>query len=68
MAEPAAASSLAEIRRRLQAIYDRMTRTDAQQLWDEAATLVESLPPGSHGRRRIQWLMEAIKEKGKALR
>lgn len=57
-----------EIRGRLQAIYESMTRATAIELWDEAATLVESLPPGSRTRREVQWLMEAIKEKAKALR
>lgn len=56
------------VRRRLQAIYEHMTRADAAALWDEAATLVESLPEGSRARREVQWLMEAIKEKAKALR
>ncbi|MFQ5792615.1 MAG: hypothetical protein ACE5JI_19255 [Acidobacteriota bacterium] len=45
-----------------------MTRPQAQERWDEAATLVESLPPGSRARREVQWLIEAIKEKAKALR
>ena len=57
-----------EIRRRLEAIYESMTRATATALWDEAATLVESLPPGSRARREVQWLMDAIKEKAKALR
>lgn len=57
-----------EIRGRLQAIYEGMTRATATELWDEAATLVESLPPGSRARREVQWLMDAIKEKAKALR
>ena len=56
------------IRHRLQAIYERITRSDAATLWDEAATLVETLPPGSRARRKVQWLMDAIKEKAKALR
>ena len=57
-----------EIRGRLEAIYESMTRATAAALWDEAATLVESLPAGSRTRREVQWLMEAIKEKAKALR
>ena len=61
-------SSRGDIRRRLQGIYDRMTRADAAALWDEAATLVETLPLGSRARREVQWLMDAIKEKAKALR
>lgn len=58
----------AAIRKRLQAIYDGMTRATAAELWDEAATLVESLPAGSRARWQVQWLMDAIKEKAKALR
>jgi len=57
-----------EIQGRLQAIYEGMTRATAAELWDEAATLVESLLPGSRARRDVQWLMDAIKEKAKALR
>ncbi|MFQ5801438.1 MAG: hypothetical protein ACE5JQ_00910 [Candidatus Methylomirabilales bacterium] len=57
-----------KIARRLQEIYQCMTRPQAQERWDEAATLVESLPPGSRARREVQWLIEAIKEKAKALR
>lgn len=60
--------TLKEIRRRLEAIYQGMTRQEAQALWDEAATLVESLPEGSRARREIRWLMDAIKEKAKALK
>ena len=62
------ASRRKEILGRLETIYDTMTRADAQALWDEAATLVESLRPGSRARREVQWLMDAIKEKAKALR
>ncbi|MFQ5903597.1 MAG: hypothetical protein ACE5JO_07900, partial [Candidatus Binatia bacterium] len=57
-----------EISQRLQEIYAGMTRPQAEELWEEAATLVETLPPGSRARREVQWLMEAIKEKAKALR
>lgn len=57
-----------EISRRLEAIYERMTRADAEALWDEAAALVESLRPGSRARREVQWLMDAIKEKARALK
>jgi hypothetical protein len=57
-----------EIRRRLEEIFKTMTQPDALVLWDEAATLVESLSEGSRARREVQWLMEAIKEKGRALR
>ena len=57
-----------EIAERLQQIYEQMTRADAETLWDEAATLVDGLPPGSRARREVQWLMDAIKEKAKALR
>ncbi len=64
---PASASSK-DIRAELRRIYESMTRADATELWEEAATLVETLPPGSRARREVQWLMEAIKEKGKALR
>ena len=60
--------TVGEIHRRLQAIYEGMTRATAAEFWDEAATLVESLPPGSRARREVQWLMDAIKEKAKALR
>lgn len=43
-----------EVERKLQSIYDAMNKDNAPILWDEAATLIESLPAGS-ARRREWW-------------